>query len=111
MAKPTYGVSTKKVFKNIDSYTVSQRPVNNQIIEGLKKKKYDLVYKNMINVLELYTLDKYNSVKVLKDIFVKETNAKKVLMSGSGPTVFGIYDTFEEAKIACASMRELKYKA
>ena len=65
----------------------------------------------MINVLELYTLEHYEPVKKLKELFAAETSAEKVLMSGSGPTVFGIYPSEKEAKKACETIRSLRYEA
>ena len=111
LAKPAFGVSTKEVFKNIDGYDIKKRPDSKALIRGLAEREYDSVYCNMMNVLELYTLDHYEPVGRLKNLFIEKTDAKKVLMSGSGPTVFGIYDTEKQAKIACEAIRNLKYEA
>ena len=111
LAKPSFGVSTKEVFKCIDDYEIKQHPDNQELIRALASGNDALVYRNMINVLELYTLDHYEPVKKLKDIFQRETNAEMVLMSGSGPTVFAVYPTEREARNACMHLRKLKYEA
>lgn len=111
LAKPAFGVSTKEVFKFIDDYEIIQRPDNQELIHGLASGKDGLVYKNMINVLELYTLDRYEPVKQLKELFQKETDAEFVLMSGSGPTVFAVYPSEKAAKQACMMLRGLRYEA
>jgi len=111
LAKPTFGVSTKEVFRGIDQYEITSRPDNEALLHGLAVGDDALVYENMINVLELYTLDHYEPVKKLKEIFQAETNAEKVLMSGSGPTVFAIYSSEEEARNACMLLRSLRYEA
>ena len=111
LAKPTFGVSTKEVFKGIDSYEIHQRPDNRELIHGLTIGDDELVYKNMINVLELYTLDHYEPVKKLKEIFQSQTKAENVLMSGSGPTVFAIYSSEAEARQACMLLRSMRYEA
>ena len=40
-----------------------------------------------------------------------KNGAKAALMSGSGPSVFGIFDSLEAAKSACYALRKMKYKA
>jgi len=111
LAKPAFGVSTKEVYKGIDDYEIALRPDSQDLIEGLKVKNYDLVYKNMVNVLELYTLDNYEPVKKLKELMEEKTAAEIVLMSGSGPTVFAVYDSEIAARKACEIMRKMKYEA
>ena len=111
LAKPAFGVSTKEVFQQIDRFDIKERPDSKALIRGLKEREDAPVYQNMINVLELYTLSRYEAVRRLKEQFIQQTDAKKVLMSGSGPTVFGVYDTELEAKNACETIRRLKYEA
>lgn len=111
LAKPPFGVSTKEVFRHIDEYHAECHPDNQALVQGLAAGDYEVVCRNMINVLELYTLEHYEPVKKLKEIFAAETSAEKVLMSGSGPTVFGIYSSEREAKKACETIRSLRYEA
>ncbi len=111
LAKPDFGVSTKEVFENIDKCNLKERPDSRALIMGLAKENDAQVYNNMINVLEAYTLEQYKAVRDLKALFWERTEAKKVLMSGSGPTVFGIYDTVEAARKGCDAIRSLKYEA
>lgn len=111
LAKPSFGVSTKEVFKGIDEYEITKRPDNNELIKGLASDSDDLIYGNMINVLELYTLEHYEPVKKLKEIMRTQTDAQYVLMSGSGPTVFGIYSSEKQARKACNMLRKMRYEA
>ncbi|MBR4862122.1 MAG: 4-(cytidine 5'-diphospho)-2-C-methyl-D-erythritol kinase [Firmicutes bacterium] len=111
LAKPSFGVSTKEVFKCIDDYEITQRPDNGELIRGLAAGDDRLVYKNMINVLELYTLDHYDPVAQLKEICRTQTPAEMVLMSGSGPTVFAVYASEKEARSACQLLRGMRYEA
>ena len=111
LAKPSFGVSTKEVFKCIDDYEITQRPDNGELIRGLAAGDDRLVYKNMINVLELYTLDHYEPVAQLKEICRTQTPAEMVLMSGSGPTVFAVYASEKEARSACQLLRGMRYEA
>lgn len=111
LAKPPFGVSTKEVFKGIDEYEITKRPDNDELIKGLSSGRDDLIYGNMINVLELYTLEHYEPVKKLKEIMRTQTDAQYVLMSGSGPTVFGIYSSEKQARKACNMLRKMRYEA
>ncbi len=111
LAKPPFGVSTKEVFKGIDEYEITERPDNDELIKGLSSGRDDLIYGNMINVLELYTLEHYEPVKKLKEIMRTQTDAQYVLMSGSGPTVFGIYSSEKQARKACNMLRKMRYEA
>lgn len=111
LAKPPFGVSTKEVFRHIDEYEISEHPDSQALIHGLAEGNDREIYQNMVNVLELYTLDRYEPVRKLKDIFASQTPAEKVLMSGSGPTVFGVYPSEKEARRACETIRRLRYEA
>ena len=111
LVKPSFGVSTREVYKGIDKCIISQRPDTEALVKGLKEINEQLIYENMVNVLEEYTLDKYDEVKCLKEKIKTETNAEKVLMTGSGPTVFGLFAGVSEAQKACAAMRAGGYEA
>ena len=111
LAKPPMGVSTKEVYEGIDKYPIICRPNNDEMARAIDKQDYKLVYKNMINVLEIYTLNNYPKVRELKKFIEEETNPLKAMMTGSGPTIFAIYPTLEGAKAACAKLRSNKYEA
>ncbi|MGN0659878.1 MAG: 4-(cytidine 5'-diphospho)-2-C-methyl-D-erythritol kinase [Emergencia sp.] len=111
IAKPPVGVSTREVYAGIDRCSIKQRPDNDLLSRGLSEKKNDLIYSNCINVLENYTLQAYPQVAELKEQFAQCSNPEKVLMSGSGPTVFAIYRSISDAKAACAVLRQKGYEA
>ena len=111
LAKPAFGVSTGEVFREIDSCPPEERPDSEALLVGLQLGNMGKVYRNMINVLESYTLKKYPEVQKLKERLVAAGGAKKVLMSGSGPTVIGIYNHYGAARRACLEMRGQGYEA
>lgn len=111
LVKPAFGVSTKEVFGEIDSCTPVQRPETEVLAEGISRRDMSMVYPNMINVLESYTLKHYPEVKTLKEKLDAAGGAKKVLMSGSGPTVIGIYNRCGAARRVCLEMRKQGYEA
>ena len=59
LAKPAFGVSTGEVFREIDSCPPEERPDSEALLAGLQLGNMGKVYRNMINVLESYTLKKY----------------------------------------------------
>ena len=111
LAKPAFGVSTKEVFREIDSCPPEERPETAALVDGLCRGNMSRVYCNMVNVLESYTLKKYPEVQALKERLSAAGGAQKVLMSGSGPTVIGIYNHYGAARRACLEMRSQGYEA
>jgi 4-diphosphocytidyl-2-C-methyl-D-erythritol kinase len=115
LVKPHFGVSTKEVYSGIDGCEISKRPNTEILIKSLKtayrRNSCKRVYENMINVLEEYTLKTYPEVLTIKQEIARETSAEKVLMTGSGPTVFGVFDKVRDAKDACILMRSKGYEA
>lgn len=111
LVKPPFGVSTKDVYKGMDDIKINLHPNQDALIDALYSKDFNGIRKNMINVLELYTLNKYSEVKELKKRMSQTEDAEFTLMSGSGPTVFSVYSTLNAAKSACLKFRELGYES
>nr|WP_315024796.1 4-(cytidine 5'-diphospho)-2-C-methyl-D-erythritol kinase [uncultured Aminipila sp.] len=110
LSKPSIGVSTAEVYKGIDAELGLKRPEKQEqaaiighhintkeLINGLNARNYGKVINNMANILELFSVKRYPIIVYTKDKIVQEGSAAKVLMSGSGPTVFAIY--FEKSKL------------
>ena len=107
LSKPPLKVSTKEVYGGLKLDEITERPDNDQLIEGLREKNYFKVTKNMTNVLEIFTLNSYPIVMYTKNKASECGNPLKVLMSGSGPTVFAIYTTKTKAKSAVDCLKKL----
>ncbi|PLS15116.1 4-(cytidine 5'-diphospho)-2-C-methyl-D-erythritol kinase [Bacillus sp. M6-12] len=90
LAKPTIGVSTADVYRRLDLSTVKHPDVN-KMISAIESKNYQGVCAGVGNVLENVTLQVYPEVANIKDQ-MKKFGADAVLMSGSGPTVFGLVE-------------------
>ncbi len=88
LVKPRIGVSTKYVYNNYDINN-SIHPNTEAMIEAIDSKDFDKVCETLGNSLESVTLRLYPVVQEIKDKLVK-LNVPGVLMSGSGPTVFGL---------------------
>lgn len=103
IAKPSIGVSTKYVYENLRLEQVTH-PDTEKILAAMQRKDLAEMTGLLGNVLESVTIEKYPLIRELKDVML-ETGAVGSLMSGSGPTVFGIFDTMEKAAEAEKQMR------
>ena len=99
VCKPDLFVSTKEVYECIDSKDIDKRPNNKFLIECLKNEDTRQLAENMFNVLEGVTMDKHPVIQQIKDIMTNN-RALGAMMSGSGPTTFGIFENMETAKKA-----------
>lgn len=111
IAKPDIGVSTKEVYQGIDYCVIHQRPDTEELIEGLVHNDFDKILPNCINVLEEYTLKAYPEVERLKQKMWEINQPELVLMSGSGPTVFAVYDDLKSAMEASEKLRTMGYES
>ena len=89
-------VSTKDVYGGLDLNNLKQRPNNKLLIEYLKDDNIEGVSNNMVNVLETVTSKMHEEINDIEKI-MNENKALGSMMSGSGPTVFGIYKNIEDA--------------
>ena len=88
LAKPTVSVSTASIYSNLNLNTIVH-PDTAGMVKALADKDYEKMCKTLNNVLEPVTMELYPEVVVLKEQ-MKNFGADAVLMSGSGPTVFGL---------------------
>lgn len=105
IAKPGISVSTKTVYEKLDSLEEVNHPDIDGILDGLDKGNLEKVALSMGNVLEEVTIGDYPVIEELKNV-MKEAGALNAMMSGSGPTVFGIFKDRKTAKKAYSAMRE-----
>ena len=107
IAKPGISVSTKTVYEKLDSQAIVEHPDIDGILEGLDKQDIYKVASSMGNVLETVTIGDYPIIEEIKNV-MKEEGALNAMMSGSGPTVFGIFDDKSKARQAQERMRQLQ---
>lgn len=105
IAKPSISVSTKTVYEKLDSHEITDHPDIDGILEGLESGDLAKIAGSMGNVLERVTIDDYPIIEDIKNV-MKENGALNAMMSGSGPTVFGIYDDKRAAKNAMQKIRK-----
>lgn len=105
LAKPPISVSTQKVYEKLDAQEVTEHPDIDGILLGLQTGDLEKITSSMGNVLENVTITEYPQIERIKDV-MKEEGALNAMMSGSGPTVFGIYDDKMLARRTAARIRE-----
>lgn len=88
LAKPFIGVSTADIYKKLDVSQINH-PDTEAMIKSIHTGDYSQMCRNVGNVLEDVTLNLYPEVAQIKEQ-MKKFGADAVLMSGSGPTVFGL---------------------
>ena len=106
VAKPPVSVSTKMVYTNLDANNLETHPDVDGMIMALESKDIVAVASKMENVLETVTVKLHPEIEQLKEI-MKEKGALNAIMSGSGPTVFGIYEDENMAKETAEYIRKL----
>ncbi len=96
LAKPPINVSTSEIYGKLKASEIKNHPSTACVLDAIREKRFDELCARLGNVLEEVTLDLYPEVKQLKEVMVR-LGADGVLMSGSGPTVFGLVS--KEAKV------------
>ncbi len=99
IAKPGLGVSTKHVYQNLNLDGLERHPDIDGLMEAIKNKDLKKMSEKMENVLETVTAKEHPEIDRLKQLML-ECGACVSLMSGSGPTVFGLFEKKEDANKA-----------
>lgn len=97
LAKPPINVSTADVYGKLRASQIAKHPSVPRMLDAIARQSFPDMCEELGNVLEDVTLDRYPEVRQIKDCMIK-LGADGVLMSGSGPTVFGLVS--KEAKVA-----------
>lgn len=105
IAKPPVSVSTKHVYENLKLDKIEKHPDIDGMVEALRIEDLHGVTQRMENVLETVTIPEHPEIQQIKELMIKE-GALNALMSGSGPTVFGIFDDREKGMRARDLLRK-----
>ncbi|MDF9407061.1 4-(cytidine 5'-diphospho)-2-C-methyl-D-erythritol kinase [Pelotomaculum isophthalicicum JI] len=97
LVKPSFGVSTASVYRAYDSCPSGKRPGTVAMIKAIGERDIDCIVQNLANVLEIATISMHPEIAGIKKRLL-EAGALGVLMSGSGPTVFGVTADLEAAR-------------
>ncbi len=104
VAKPDINVSTKFVYENLRANELQEHPDITGMIEAIKEGSLKGITDRLGNVLETVTVPAYPVIQEIKDAMLK-AGAENALMSGSGPTVFGIFKELAMAEQAAEEIR------
>lgn len=108
VVKPNFGVSTVSVYKAFNINEVKAHPDTEGLITAMGKEDVSYVAENMMNLLEEVTIKDHEEIQEVKDFMVTE-GALGAMMTGSGPTVFGFFDSKDKAE-KCYEKLKGKYK-
>lgn len=100
LAKPSEGVSTKDIYEAIDQSGLMEDPEGRKIrkehmdalLQSVENQERDMLSGNLFNIFEEVTGRRLPQIMKLRDRLYG-LSAKGALMSGSGPTVYGLFDT------------------
>lgn len=107
IAKPGISVSTRFVYENLEIDKLSYHPDIDGMMESIEADDLTGITDRLSNVLETVTEKKYPIITKIKNAML-ESGAMNSLMSGSGPTVFGIYADKESAQNGLSKVREIE---
>ena len=104
IAKPDISVSTKYVYEHLDADGLEAHPDIDGMVQAIRDGSLRGVLERMANVLETVTVPAHPVIADIK-ARMRELGAADSLMSGSGPTVFGIFRQ-EDRKLAEAALEQ-----
>lgn len=104
LCKPSFSVSTAQIYNRIDKQKILRRPDIAGMCKALEEGDYNGVAHRLYNVMEDVTGKMYREIKEIHDLLI-EKEADGTVMSGSGPTVYGL---FQNKETAIAAYEELK---
>ncbi len=105
LVNPGNSISTAEVYKGLDIDNIKNRPDNKLLIQAIEEDDIKKLAANMKNVLESQTIPKCPIIEKIKEELISQ-GAIGSLMSGSGATVFGIFDSLTKLEVAKAQMEK-----
>ena len=106
IAKPQINVSTRLVYEQLDMGGIQKHPDIDGIIRAIEAQDVVRIAQSMGNVLENVTVPLYPVIETIKQDMLSH-GAVNAMMSGSGPTVFGIFPD-EQTTLACQAFLKKK---
>ena len=105
LAKPRISVSTAWAYQNYDEQGAERHPDNEAIKQAIARGNRKAVAGLLCNVLESVTIKKYDVIAEYKQMML-DRGAMASMMSGSGPTVFGLAKNREQAESIADVLRQ-----
>lgn len=105
IGKPGINVSTKAAYESLQLDKITTHPDIDGMIKDIECRNLLAMTEKMGNVFEPGIIGKYPVIGEIKEL-MEAHGALKAMMSGSGPTVFGIFDDRKKMEAAAAALRE-----
>lgn len=104
LAKPQMGVSTKEAYESFDNASYIRKPKREKMLIAAANRDFDEMCRLSANVFE-QVIEVPERVEIKK--IMRKRNAKLSLMSGSGPTVYGIFENEEDAENCAEKLKSI----
>ena len=104
LCKPEFGIPTPELFARVDGGELTRRPDTDGMLQALEWQDLEAIAARLFNVFEAVLPEPYGEVFTIKNRLL-ELGAMNAAMSGSGPTVFAIFDRREQAEGAFEALR------
>lgn len=104
LVTPPYAVSTKEVYSRLNTLHIKQKPDTKAMLGNIAQQDVSAIASGLCNVLEEVTFTLHPELKDIKEMLLRR-GALGSLMSGSGPTVFGIFESEREAMGAAGEIQ------
>ena len=105
IGKPGINVSTRVAYESLNLSGIQNHPDIDGMIQDIQNGDLQGMTAKMGNVFEPGIIGQYPVIQEIKDL-MESHGALKAMMSGSGPTVFGIFDSQEKMDAAAKILRE-----
>ena len=105
VCKPDFSVSTAELYAKLDEEFIEKRPDHRAMMSNLQKGELLGVGGSLCNVIEPLVLKDHFDLNYIRSMMITY-GAYGAQMTGSGSAVFGIYDSFEYASVACMMLKE-----
>lgn len=104
LCKPQVSISTAAVFGSFSLFRKRQRPDTDGILRSLREGSAPALARRMYNVLEDGVAAKHRDITIIHKLLI-ELGALGAVMSGSGPTVFGLFPDKQSAQPAYKALK------
>ena len=105
ICKPELSLATPELYAQLDANPIGERPNTTAMRAALQKGDLEQIGKQLCNVFEQVAIPAHPELNYIKSILMTY-GAYGALMTGSGSAVFGIFDAFEAAAVACMMLKE-----
>lgn len=105
ICKPDFSVSTPELYRRLDETFIEKRPAHRDMQVNLQKGDLLGIGGSLCNVFEPLVMQEHFDINYIRSMLYTY-GAYGAQMTGSGSAVFGIFDSFEYATVACTMLKE-----